>query len=279
MKKPPAEQLKLFVPLVHAKYGVTALPPLLLYAGRLVDMFADGRCDACLALGPKGEIGGGILWQSVGPKTVSCFGPYTLGAEPHPAMSEALLNECLGSIAKTDAVALINRFPTEDLPAQHFESLGTLTLEGNGEQPYTVTAYFRQMHEDPGTFSWCHPDVELFLRQKYRHLAMPRDILLVDDQGESKNASSVLSAECDRAQSLVTIRPVRTGTDTVKNIADHLQLFKNESMRNIFFEMDLHHAWQTDFTPGLLQTGFTPQFVLPYGGDGDILFFQWSPEA
>jgi hypothetical protein len=70
------------------------------------------------------------------------------------------------------------------------------------------------------------------------------------------------------------LRPIRFGTDFHENIANYLRLFSRESIRNVFFVMDLAVPWQAHFTPALLDNGFEPQFVLPYGGEGDLAVFQ-----
>ena len=59
-----------------------------------------------------------------------------------------------------------------------------------------------------------------------------------------------------------------------KNIADHSALFAEEELDNIFFVMDLGKSWQAAFAPALLQNGFTPRLLLPYGGKGDLLVLQ-----
>jgi hypothetical protein len=84
----------------------------------------------------------------------------------------------------------------------------------------------------------------------------------------------VLSAEFDRSQKIVTLRPIHPGADADKNMANHLKLFVEESLRSVFFEMDLAQPWQTEFTPALLKNGFTPRLVLPYAGQGDLVIFQ-----
>jgi hypothetical protein len=103
---------------------------------------------------------------------------------------------------------------------------------------------------------------------------MPREIIFVKDQGETKNPFSVLSVDIERSANKATIRPVRSGNDMEKNLVGHLDLLRNESIRNLFFVMDLGIPWQTEFTHSLLQSGFSPRVVVPYGGEGDQVIFQ-----
>jgi hypothetical protein len=274
VKRPDPDALKIFVQSVHGYYPSWLIPPAFRFPGKVVDMVAGGEYDAALAMGAGGRIGGGMVWHWANPKMVECFGPYLFGQDPGSSMPETLLETCIGAIAKTPAVGLVNVFATEQFPREHFEILGTLTRHDQDGSATSVTAYFRQMQEDPGAASWCHPEVEDFLRREYGRLVLPREIHLVRDLGETKNPCSVLSAEFRRSQNTVILRPIRSGKDTEENLISHLKLFSRESLHDVYFEMDLGLAWQSDFTPGLLRNGFTPRMVIPYGGEGDVIVFQ-----
>jgi anti-sigma regulatory factor (Ser/Thr protein kinase) len=274
--RPEPDILKIFAQKVHACYSALRLPPFFRFPGKLVDMVAAGEYEAAVALGPQGQVGGGIVWNWFSRKTVACYGPYIFGQEPDSPIPETLLETCISVIGKTYAVGLVNTFPTEELPTEHFEVLGSLTLFDEQGAGTPVTALFRQMQEDPGATSWCHPEMEPFLREQYHRLVLPREIMPVKDHGESRNAFSVLSAQFDRPQKRVTLHPILSGGDAEANLADHLKLFAKEGIRNILFEMDLGIPWHTHFTPGLLRNGFTPRLVIPYGGDGDRVVFQWG---
>lgn len=280
VRPPAAEELKLLVRLVTGRYPSHLMPPAFRYPGKVVDMVESGDYRAAAALGPGGEIGGGILWHWTGAKTVECFGPYLFDQPPGSRMAAELLEACLGAIARTHAVGLISRLPTEHLPADWFEPLGTVTLPREaGAPPLALEARFRQMQEDPGATAWCHPELEAFLRDEYRRLVLPRDLRTVTDLGEGKPDSSVLSAEVDRGRGVVTLRPIRTGRDAGENLANHLRLFEREPGMSLFFEMDTALPWQADFTPALLAQGFAPRMVLPYAGTGDLVLFQRAAEA
>jgi hypothetical protein len=41
------------------------------------------------------------------------------------------------------------------------------------------------------------------------------------------------------------------------------------------FEIDLGVGWQLAFVPGLLSAGFSPAYVIPHAGRGDLLVFVW----
>ncbi|MBN1277577.1 MAG: hypothetical protein JXA35_08800 [Deltaproteobacteria bacterium] len=274
IRRPDSDALKLFALLVKHHYQGQIIPCSFNYPGKVADMVDGGEYQAVLAISPGGEVGGGIIWRWAGLKTMECFGPYTFNQAPDSPMSNNLLDACLGYIARTHAVGLINRFPTNDLPVKYFETLGALTIFGSREQSSSVTAYFRQMQEDAGTSVWSSPELEQFLQGEYGRLFLPRKILPVMDHGEMKAPFSVLSAEFDRSQDMVTLRAIRAGTDAYRNLSGHMSLFSRESIHNVFFEMDLGLPWQAEFTPALLKSAFKPMLVLPYAGQGDIIVFQ-----
>ena len=276
VRSPDPEELKIFVILLNSHYPEQIIPNAFKYPGKIVDMVNGGEYQVALALAPGGQVGGGIVWHWAGLKTIECFGPYIFNQGQGSSMPEDLVEACLGDIAKTPAVGLLNRIPTHDIPQQYFEPLGTLTIFNSRSSVTSFTAYFRQLQEDPGAAVWSHPELETFLRTEYERLAFPREIRQVRDLGETKNPFSVLSAEFDRSQKMVTLRPIRPGADAEKNLVTHLKLIGREALSSIFFEMDLAEPWQTDFTPALLKNGFTPRMVLPYAGKGDIVIFQLS---
>ncbi len=272
------ENMKLFAQRVNARFPAWLFPQSFRFPGKVVDMVAGGEYEAALAFGPGKRLQGGIVWHWASGKTVECYGPYLFGRGSVHAMADALTEACIGAVAKTPAVGLVNPFPTPDLPREHFEVLGDLTLVDEKGAGIPLTSHFRLMQEDPGTTSWCHPDLEMFLRQEYARLVLPRQIHSVKDMGEVKNAFSVLAAEFDRPQNKVVLRPIRPGRDAPENLENHLKLFRREALQNVFFMMDLGFPWQCDFTSGLLRSGFTPRVVIPYGGKGDMILFQLGTE-
>jgi len=274
IKSATGEDLKLFVMLLNSHYKSFSFPKDFRFPGKVVDMVRSGEYEAVVAIDQKERIIGGTLWHWLGSKTVECFGPYIFTQGSDLSIAERLIEECIKAIAKSDAVGLINRYPTLELPKDYFEPLGSLTFFTKGSSSFSITAYFRQMQEDLGSTVWSHPALEEFLKEEYKRLVLPRMIRLVRDQGETKEQFSVLSAEFDRINNFVTLRPLCSGLDSDKNIGAHLDLFKKESLSTIFFEMDLGKSWQVEFVPALFNHNFKPRIILPYGGIGDIVLFQ-----
>lgn len=118
--------------------------------------------------------------------------------------------------------------------------------------------------------------LEAYIRREYARLVLPRAIRIDLPAGENLPPHSVLSVEFDRFRGYVTLRPMWSGADAAENIERHVELMQEERILNVRFVVDLGHAWQSIFIPGLLDRGFEPRFVLPYAGKGDIVFFQFG---
>lgn len=270
---PDAARIKWFVRLVNHCYPARFFPVDFHYPGKIVDMAAADDCHILLANGPAGELGGGLVWQWEGTKTVEIFGPYIFHAGSHPDMARELLETCIGDVARTSALALISRMPTPQLPEGYLEILGTVGTTGQTGPSESSEAQFRLMHEDTGIVVWSHPDLIPFLQSEYRRLVFPRDIQPVVSDGEEQEPFSVVSVETDRRLGRATLRPIWPGEDCEGNLAAHVDLLKQEEIGAIFFEMDLGVSWQSGFTPGLLRLGFVPRLILPYAGTADLVVF------
>ncbi len=279
LREPRAEEIKFVTRLARSCYPGAFLPDFFLYPGKVADMIATDEVHAIAAFGPSGEIGGAVLWHGVGSSMVECFGPFLFGQPAPSSMSEALLEACLSAIARTDTVGLINTCPTPELPRTHFERLGTLTVRTEaGGAGTDVQAWFRLMREDAGSAVWVHADLLDFVERQYRRLVLPREIRPAQHSGEQVPKHSVLSAELDRLQGRVTLRPMWPGMDARDNIAQHLRLLVEEGMLNIVFAMDLGQSWQAELAPALLELRFEPRCLLPYAGQGDVVLFQFCGE-
>lgn len=274
LRPPRSEEVKFLSQLAASYYDTRVLSDILLYPGKLVDMIRAGEYHSLVAAGNAGEIGGAIFWRRVGANTVECFGPYVFNQDPGSNIAEELIEACIGAVAKTQAVGIINTRPTPEFSRRHFELLGTLDDYAPDGSCARVEAWFRLLREDTGSTVWVHPGLDAFVRREYARLVLPRDIRIDQPSGETLPRHSVLSAEFDRLQGRVTLRPMWPGVDAEENIQRHVRLVAGEKILNIHFAVDLGQAWQTVFIPGLLARGFEPRFVLPYAGKADLVVFQ-----
>jgi anti-sigma regulatory factor (Ser/Thr protein kinase) len=274
VRPPNAEELKVFLHLVNKHYGSHSIPFNFRFPGKIVDMVAYGEFDAALAVDSAGHIGGGVVWHRTSSSIVDCAGPYLFNQSAESDMAQALVNYCIMAIARTDTLGLMVRYATAELPIEYFESLGSLNIYRPGTTPVDLKVFYRHLGEDPGSAVWSHQLLDEILSREYRRLFLAREILHVRDEGETSTPFSVLSAEFNKLLGSVTLRPVWLGRDSVEVVAGYVETLLKEEVGAILFELDLGKPWQSHFTPALLQNGFDPRLILPYGGASDLVIFQ-----
>lgn len=276
VRPPDSEELKTFVHMALTFYQTAQLPLAFRFPGKVVDMAAAGEFAILIAADQTGNIGGGILLHLSRNQVVEAAGPYIFGQEDTSRMAEDLIEACIASLARTGRIGLILRHPTRHIPEGWFELLGTLEPRGEDGKIRSNPFYYRQIEEDLGTAVWCHPDLTAFLSGEYRRLALPRRIRTVSDLGETASPYSVIFVELDPFHDEAVLHPIWWSRDAEQNLADHLALLEKESLSNILFAMDLGNPWHVRFTPMLIEEGFEPRIVMPYGGVSDLLLFQRS---
>jgi hypothetical protein len=274
---PSADELKFLAPLTRAFYPELALPVFFQYPGMLVDMMQSGEYHALIAAGPAGDIGGGMLWHLLSDRTVEAIGPYVFGDSGTERIAGSLIEACIGDAGRTSAIAMICHPPATGNYHEYFEFLGDRDQCSDGGVLIRQSSWFRLMHEDMGGVTWAPAEIEAYLRQTYNRLFLPREIRKVTDDGENRPAHSVLSTQIDRPGSRVDLDILWPGADMEDNLLRHLQLFRNEGIRNVMFEIDVGSAWKSAVIPCLLRNGFRPVQILPYAGEGDIVLFQLFP--
>ncbi len=273
------DQLKELAHLLAAAYPRQQYPSAFLVPGKLVDMVAGGEYHAALATGERGQLGGAFLWRTAGGATVRSYGPYLFGQPAGSPMAAQLVEACLARVGKSDALNLLCRYPTAELPPDYFEYLGELDYGWPDGSHTPWPHYYRQLREDPGMSAWCHPDLEPFLRQAYDRLFLPRDIHLTAYEGEHRDEYSVLAAHMDHSQGHVTLTPMVDGRDVPANLDLHVQLMLREQTPNIYVALDLGRTWHAHLMPVLLERGFEPRLLLPCAGKADELIFQYRGKA
>lgn len=253
--------------------------------GKLMDMVACGEYGALAALDRQGNLGGAILWRQLGQSafwnlqgasTLLCYGPYVFGQPVDSALPAALVEGCLGQLARGDALGLISTHPTSWLPLEYFEKLGSLQRCDPQGRRLEQAVYYRGLKEDPGSVAWTSPEVEPFLAEQYRRLAFARHLRQASHQGQSRPEHSVLGSRFNRSQGQAILHPMWDGMDFEANLERHLRAFLGDGLGNIFCEMDLAVAWQAACAPALKAQGFVPRVVMPHAGKGDLLLWQYA---
>ena len=267
LSDPGKEEIKQFARYVTSFYSTTS-PAFCHFPGKLVDMIGSEEYDAVLVKDDKGNIGGGFLWQYNG-KMAECYGPYVFTAQDK--VSALLVEGAIAKLARTGRLCLAIRQPTEQVPAGYFEPLGevcSLTTEG---ALLCHTALYRQLEEDNGMTVFTHPLIESFMRERYNHLALPRQMRTTVYEGEGRLADSAISAKLDRLQTTATLCILVAGDDIENNLATHIAALRSQGVKNIFFELDLGKAEEVQLVPAIIAVGFQPQLILPWGGCGDVV--------
>ncbi|SEM57336.1 hypothetical protein SAMN04489760_12325 [Syntrophus gentianae] len=250
------------------------LPDFFEYPGKVVDMVAGGEFEAIAAFNGRRDVVGGILFSPQTEKIIQCFGPYTFLEKGGEAIASRLLEACIGGIARTKALGLLNFSGLPESLQPRFEPLGSLTYYRENAGPEKRHFFFRHLHEDPGFEVWAHGDIEAFLHGEYERLVLAREIRTVADMGETRSGSSIFSAEIHRERLEVLLRPLWPGVDLEANVERHVRFLREDGFLNIFFELDLGVSWHGELIPVLTAQRFLPGILLPFAGHSDLLIFQ-----
>ncbi len=275
--QPNDEYLKLMIRYAAQSYNNPFIPMWFQTPGYAIDLFRNGLLFGLIITDGIGHLGGGLLWRKDSDKLLEFFGPYVFDSSHKAEISHLLLEGFLESIAKTRAIGVINRYPTDAVSSEYFDNLGSLRFKATESDAKEITTYFRQIDEDPGLTVWSHELLLEFLEKKYEHLFFAREINLISNDGEQVSPNSVLASEVNIVSKKVTLKPIWMGRDVKQIIKDHISTFQNEGIHNIYFELDLGLAWQSYFVPALLESEFSPRIILPYAGIADIVVFQHCP--
>jgi anti-sigma regulatory factor (Ser/Thr protein kinase) len=275
VETPDTETLKRFV--VQAAQDTTdrQRTAFFRYPGRVTDMVAAGHCQALLALTPKQEIVGGMLLFFRTERIVEMMGPYCFCPVIEAEIDDRLLSDCLSMMARTRAIALLNRTGLPLFIQPQFESLGVLQYCHTSGDTTLQPVFYRMLNEDPGSIVWTDVALKDYLTQEYGRLYLAREIREVQNCGETKTGASIFSAEMKRELSEVILRPLWPGADAADNVKKHIRCLCEESLLNIFFEIDLGISWHASLIPILMVNGFRPSLIIPFAGQADIVVFQY----
>ena len=273
---PDAEGVRRFA----MQMGVCAHDPLrpafFKYPGKVADMIASGHCQALVAKDEAGTIAGGLLYRALTDKMVEVFSPCIFDPSRTDEIAGPLLEACISKTARTKAVGLVNLTGLPDTLRPQFEPLGEMTYDRQGAEPIISKAYCRLLHEDPGCQIWTHSSLKAYLEKEYARLFLARDIREVPDLGETRTGPSIFSTEMRREKSEAFLRPLWPGQDLAENLARHITLCKKESLKNIFFTVDLGVSWHAHLAPVLMAQALKPCVIIPFAGQADLVIFQYD---
>lgn len=250
------ELLKQFAARVWAKYGEQA-PPQFRFPGKIADMVHFGEYGAALMVDGKGNLGAGMFWQ-IRSKSVEAYGPFVFCDQAQ--LPTHTVEACLGKMGRTGLLCIVVQHPTPEMPTGFFEPLNP---DGS--------VVYRQLEEDNGTVAYVHLSVVDFYEAEMHRLFLPRQVHRVEFQGEAQSPCSAFSARMNRSAGQAVLTPLWVGEDAVAVLKQHVEVLRQEGFGKIVFQLDTGEAAQAILGPALLKSGFVPQWILPWGGKGDIL--------
>jgi hypothetical protein len=274
LETPGPEGVKRFALLVGQAYAEKDRPSFFDYPGKVADMVADGEFHCLAAMNPKREIVGGILFGERSERIIHAFGPYFFHGGNGRCTGEALLEACLGRIARSKALGLLSISGLPPSLEDQFEPLGSLSYRVRGRAPVARSFFFRHLHEDPGCEVWSRDELTAWLERQYGRLVLAREIRTVRAMGETRTGSSLLAAELSRERAEAILRPLLPGADLAATVERYIRFLTDDGFLNLFFELDLGVPWQGELIPILMGHGFKPEILLPFAGQADLVIFQ-----
>ena len=264
------EDLKQFAQQVINYYGVNA-PDFFRFPGKVVDMVASGEYEVVLALDDKGNVGGGMLWKWNG-KLAEAYGPYVF----QEGLAAGLVEKVLEKLARSRAISMVVRRPTKEIPRAYFEELVLFQSSNKKEIPGQHSVLYRQLEEDTGMVVFVHSSLKCFVEKCYERLVLPRNIISVERVGEKMVPHSVFAVAVDGNQKQGVLSSLVVGADAKPLLLDYISSLQQQGVATIFFELDLGKELESLLAADLNAVGFTPSFLLPWGGQGDVVVFQYG---
>lgn len=253
-------------------YAPDAVPQSFITPGKVVDMAGQKDLEIAVAMDQTGALAGMICWQAASEQGIRFSGPYVFTTDDRAG--ELLTNHLINTVARTRAMGLFSELATPSLSTKNFESLGHLNLIQKDGRTIEQGIWYRHLKEDMGASVWAHRAYADFLETAYDQQVLMRDLKIIEGQGERLPERSVFSVQLRADAGEATLFPMVTGEDAAQCIAHQVEMLLRENFSNIFIRIDLAHGWQAAMGQAIMDNGFTPRLVLPYGGKSDILVFQ-----
>ncbi len=83
----------------------------------------------------------------------------------------------------------------------------------------------------------------------------------------------------NRPAGQVVLAALWVGDDATAVLKQHVVALRQAGFGEIIFQQDAGEASQAELGPALLASGFAPQYILPWGGKGDVLVWTQRGEA
>lgn len=272
------EEIKQAAIRVIQTYG-THVPDFCRYPGKIIDMIRNGELQAAIYSDGKGNVAGCIFWAQ-GEHLIDVYGPYVF--VPGHQAGEEITRFLLESVGRIGLKSLIIRSPIPGTPESWFERLPPIPWNSNniGRVDFfnSHTPLYRQLEEDTGATVVVHPDFVQTVSQWYDNLNLPRVLISSIPAGEAPDEFTVFSVRIDNNRKITSLSLRTVGSDAALVLAAHITYLSEQRISCITYEMDLSNEMEVFLVPALLKSGFSPSYIIPWGGSGDILVFYYMGE-
>lgn len=255
------------------KYGAIS-PSFLHFPGKLVDMVEGQEIRILLATDGKGAVYGCVLWKLMS-HCIEAFGPYLFTS--HDTLGVDLVRTMLEMVSKTGAACILIRESTPDTPLSWFEELPPLTPPSDTDSRMPMhrsLPLYRQLDEDGGCVVIVHPGLATSVQRWYDQMYLSRQVITSVPAGEKPGPYTSFSVKIEKERRCASLSSITVGDDAALVLAAHQKLLMDQEIFDISYEMDLTDEMEIFLVPVLTDSGFSPEYIIPWGGIGDIMIWQ-----
>lgn len=263
---PPADAVKQLSLLIAACYAPCQFPEEFTPSGRLLDKLASGDYGVVAALDGEGQLAGGLIWRTGNGRIVECFGPYLNLTEGQEQLAVQLCESVVTHFGRSEQLGLVLYAPQQPPPTAGFEAAGNLATPDG-----TVWAGYCMLSEEFGSKASVPTELLPFYTAWSGAMALARTVSSYHDEGETGDGLTLFATRLDRTNGMARLTPLLVGRDAGTILAEHLQLFEQEGFRVVYCSIDTGRPFDALLTSHLLQSGFTPCMLVPWGGSGDLI--------
>lgn len=263
---PAPDAVKQLSRLIADSYAACQFPEEFTPPGRLLDKLASNEYGIILAQDEQGELAGGLIWHTGEGRIVECFGPYLAAPAEPEQLTIALCEKVAELFGRSNYLGLALYAPQQPPVPAGFESAGSLAIPGGA-----VWAGYRMLAEEFGSDAVSAPELLPFYTDWCSSMALARNIRPYLDDGETGNGLTLFATRLNRSTGMARMTPLLVGRDAETVLTEHLQLLDQEQFNAIYCTIDTGRPFDALLVPHLLQNGFTPCMLVPWGGTGDLI--------
>lgn len=263
---PAPEAVKQLSLLIAQQYAAFQFPEQFTPCGRLLDKLASDVYGVVLAHTENGIVAGGLLWRTDGERIVECFGPYLNVSEGHEQLSTLLCEKAVEQFGRSNRLGLVLYAPQRPPASAGFEEAGSLTTPSG-----SIWTGYCMLAEEFGAAASVPDALRPWYQEFCSSMALARQVHCYHDNGEGGDGLTLFAARLDRGTGMARLTPLLVGRDAAAVLAAHLELLESDGFSSVYCCLDTGHPFDALLAPYLLQQGFTPCLLVPWGGSGDLI--------